>query len=176
MKNSVKQRSEPNNSTTDDLSSRTSNTSATKFYPEYDTFCCLLQRAARLWRREANHELRNFRLSESITGPIWAISKFGSMRQKELAEHVGIEGNSLVRILDELEEEGLVVRRSMPGDRRARLIELTAAGRRVAVELEQVLRGFISSLLGNTDPADVQATQRVLTEIINEANRRVEKD
>ncbi|WP_053067852.1 MarR family winged helix-turn-helix transcriptional regulator [Xenorhabdus khoisanae] len=176
MMNSVKQQSEISYSTADDLSSHASNTSTTKFYPEYDTFCCLLQRAARLWRREANYELRDFRLSESITGPIWAISKFGAMRQKELAEHIGIEGNSLVRILDELEAEGLVVRKSMPEDRRARLIELTAAGRRVAVELEQSLRGFISSLLGNADPADVQAAQRILTVIINEANRRAERD
>jgi MarR family transcriptional regulator for hemolysin len=146
------------------------------FYPEYDTFCCLLQRAARLWRREANFELRDFRLSESITGPIWAISKFGAMRQKELAEHVGVEGNSLVRIIDELEKEGLVVRRSMPNDRRARMIELTAAGRRVAVELEGVLRGFIADLLGDSSPEEVQIAQRVLAAIIVQADRRADKD
>ncbi|MCC8367629.1 hypothetical protein J8V57_15365 [Xenorhabdus sp. PB61.4] len=56
------------------------------------------------------------------------------------------------------------------------LIVLTAAGRHVATELEQVLREFISSLLGDANPADIQATQRVLTAIINEANLRDEKD
>ncbi|MCS5990642.1 MarR family transcriptional regulator [Klebsiella variicola subsp. variicola] len=149
---------------------------AKTFSHEYDTFCILLQRAARLWRREANLELRDFRLSESITGPIWAISKFGAMRQKELAEHIGVEGNSLVRIIDELEKEGLVIRRSMPTDRRARIIDLTAAGRRVAVELEDVLRGFIADLLSTSSSEEVEVAQRVLTAIIDQATERSKKD
>ncbi|PZU64141.1 MarR family transcriptional regulator [Sphingobium sp.] len=139
---------------------------------EYDRFCILLQRAARLWRREANNELKDFRLSDSLTTPVWTLSKFGAMRQKDLADLIGVEGNSLVRILDELEREGLAFRRDDPADRRAKLVDLTMAGRHVAIEIEQVLRGFISEILSEADRDDVHAAFRVLSSIIEKATGR----
>jgi len=141
---------------------------------EYDRFCILLQRAARVWRREANNELRDFRLSDSLTMPIWTLSKIGAMRQKDLADHIGVEGNSLVRIIDELEREGLVLRRDDPADRRAKLVDLTAVGRRAAVELEQVHRGFINEMLSGSTQEEVDAAFRVLSSIIDKASNRNE--
>jgi len=49
--------------------------------------------------------------------------------QHELARAMHIEGPTLTRHLDGLEEEGLVVRRRHPSDRRAVSVELTDAGR-----------------------------------------------
>ena len=49
--------------------------------------------------------------------------------QHELARALHIEGPTLTRHLDGLEEEGLVVRRRDPHDRRAVSVELTEAGR-----------------------------------------------
>ena len=44
--------------------------------------------------------------------------------QKVIAQHVGIEGPSLVSVLDELEERGLVRRKQDNRDRRVKLVEL----------------------------------------------------
>lgn len=46
--------------------------------------------------------------------------------QKEIAGRIGIEAPTIVPIIDRLEEEGIVERRSDPGDRRNNLIFLTA--------------------------------------------------
>ncbi len=149
---------------------------ATQERYKYDTFCIHLQRAARLWRREANSDFRDFRLSESLTTPIWTLSKFGGMRQRDLADHIGVEGNSLVRILDELVEEGLVVRREDPKDRRAKIVELTPQGQKVSGEVELVSRGLRASLLSNVSEDDIRTTFRVLVAIIEEADRRAGLD
>ena len=77
-----------------------------------DTFCLRLQRAARMWRKVADIELSKLNLSEATSTPLWLIYKLGEgLRQRTLAEHLGLEGHSLVRLLDQLEEAGLVVRR-----------------------------------------------------------------
>ena len=49
--------------------------------------------------------------------------------QQELARAVGIEGPTLTRHLDTLEQAGLVVRRRDPDDRRTVKVELTQKGR-----------------------------------------------
>lgn len=50
--------------------------------------------------------------------------------QLELAEAIGYDKTRLIALLDELEGEGLVTREPDPSDRRARVIALTAAGRK----------------------------------------------
>src|SRR3546814_3268371 len=52
----------------------------------------------------------------------------GGITQKELAALVGIDGSSLVRLIDILCRKGLVERRADESDGRARLIHLTPAG------------------------------------------------
>jgi MarR family transcriptional regulator for hemolysin len=61
--------------------------------------------------------------------------------QHQLARALGIEGPTLTRHLDGLEDQGLVVRTRAPGDRRATLVEITEAGReKHAALLEAVIR------------------------------------
>jgi MarR family transcriptional regulator, transcriptional regulator for hemolysin len=75
--------------------------------------------------------------------PMWivlshAIESDESPSQRELAARMGIGGATLVRHLDRLEAEGLVVRRRDEQDRRVTRIDITAAGRRRHRELAAV--------------------------------------
>ena len=51
------------------------------------------------------------------------------LSQVEMGERLGIDRNTMVILLDDLEEKSLVVRRRDPSDRRAYLVSLTEAGR-----------------------------------------------
>jgi DNA-binding MarR family transcriptional regulator len=53
----------------------------------------------------------------------------GGLRLGELAEEEGVRAPSLTRIVNGLEDIGLVARTPDPRDGRAQLVELTAAGR-----------------------------------------------
>jgi MarR family transcriptional regulator for hemolysin len=70
-------------------------------------------------------------LSQALDAPI-------SLSQRELAARVGIGGATLVRHLDRLEAEGLVVRRRDEHDRRVTRVEITPAGRARHAELAEV--------------------------------------
>ena len=57
------------------------------------------------------------------------------MRQKDLAAQVGIESSTLVRLIDALDEAGLIERQT-DEDRRAKILCLTRRGRSVVKQVE----------------------------------------
>ena len=59
---------------------------------------------------------------------LFALSRRGSLTQKELAEELEIETPTLVRLLDAMEKQNLIERRSDEIDRRAKRIHMTPAG------------------------------------------------
>lgn len=59
--------------------------------------------------------------------------------QTQLARAVGLDKTTMVVVVDELEAAGLAERVAAPGDRRARVIRVTAAGRRKITEGERIL-------------------------------------
>jgi MarR family transcriptional regulator for hemolysin len=80
------------------------------------------------------------------TLPTWLIllelKRAPRRTQQELAGAVGIEGATLTRHLDGLEEAGLVRRAAHPHDRRASRVELTAAGEDLFLRLRKAAGAF----------------------------------
>lgn len=60
---------------------------------------------------------------------LFAISRRGPLTQKELAEELEIETPTLVRVLDGMARQNLIVRTEDENDRRAKRIAMTEAGR-----------------------------------------------
>ena len=133
----------------------------------------LIERLGRAWRREANQALADHGLSDATALPLLVLSRRGkSVRQGVLAEEMGIEGPSLVRLIDLLQNEGLVERREDPTDRRAKMLHLTPMGEAKAAETDRVLRRVRAYLLKDIEGDDLVVTFDVLRSIERQANRR----
>ena len=136
----------------------------------------LISRLARLWRREVDQALADHGLSQATALPLMVLSRRGkSVRQGVLAEEVGIEGPSLVRLIDLLQAEGLVERREDPTDRRAKTLHLTPTGEAKAEEINRVLRRVRADLLKDIDPDDLAVTFDALQRIEQRANHMSEQ-
>ena len=85
--------------------------------------------------------------------------------QKELADVMGIEGPSLVRLLDNLEAKHLIERRPSEADRRAKTVHLTAKARRLVVRLHEVSARVREDLLADVDAGQLDACMRVFKAI-----------
>jgi MarR family transcriptional regulator for hemolysin len=85
--------------------------------------------------------------------------------QHELARALRIEGPTLTRHLDGLEEDGLVVRRRDTSDRRAVSVELTDAGRARHAEMLRAVQAFNRQLLAGLDEAEIEELARLLTKL-----------
>lgn len=122
----------------------------------------LLLQASRRWRRLAEEAMTAHGLSDARAAPlIWVGRLGGGVRQVTLAAHIGIEGPSLVRLLDQLEAAGLLERRDDPEDRRAKTIWLTPEGQTLTHRVEQVLMELRERQLQGISDADVAAALRV---------------
>jgi MarR family transcriptional regulator, lower aerobic nicotinate degradation pathway regulator len=52
----------------------------------------------------------------------------GPTEQRDLVDATGSDKAGIMRVVDDLENKGLAVRRSVPGDRRVRAVEITPRG------------------------------------------------
>ena len=119
--------------------------------------------AARRWRRTSHSVLSAYNVSEACAGPLLTANRLGeAVRQVTLAEHVGIEGPSLVRLLDQLCAAGLVRRDEDPEDKRAKTITLTDEGRAVTARMEERLMELRARVLKGVSREDLETTLRVL--------------
>lgn len=131
--------------------------------PDRTRFGQLVISVARLWRRAADKALDDCGLSHATAMPLVMLSRLGdNLRQGVLADHLGFEGPSVVRIVDLLVEEGLVVRAGDTADRRAKIVSLTDAGRQRVIEIERTLTRLRAELLSDVDPDELKGAVRLL--------------
>jgi MarR family transcriptional regulator for hemolysin len=122
-----------------------------------------LTHASRLYKCAADKVAASYGLSQATGLPVLVIGRLGNgVRPGVLAEALGLEASSLVRVVDHLIESGLLARHEDPQDRRAKILELTAEGKKTAALMEQALIPFRRKLFGDFDQADIDATLRVL--------------
>ncbi|CAB3807577.1 MarR family winged helix-turn-helix transcriptional regulator [Paraburkholderia fynbosensis] len=132
--------------------------------------------AARKWRRTSHGVLAAFNVSEACATPLLTASRLGAaVRQVTLADHVGIEGPSLVRLLDQLCAAGLMRREEDPEDRRAKTVALTDEGRAVTAKMEEELVTLRAHALKGVSRSDLEAALRVLDAFTNDAAERAEQ-
>ncbi|WP_120966253.1 MarR family transcriptional regulator [Comamonas sp. lk] len=102
--------------------------------PSRDRLGFLMVTLTRQWRRLVEDQLAASGLTDATWTPLIHLRAWGDgVTQKELAERVGLDGSSLVRLLDILEGHAWVERRADAADRRSKRIFLTAEGH-VAVD------------------------------------------
>jgi DNA-binding MarR family transcriptional regulator len=102
-----------------------------------ENLCWLLSKAAHSLTTEMTAALDGLGVSPRAHC-VLAGAMTGDHTQSELARMVDLDKTTMVVTLDELEAAGLAERRPSPTDRRARVIGVTAAGRRKVREAEEI--------------------------------------
>jgi DNA-binding MarR family transcriptional regulator len=87
--------------------------------------------------------------------------------QAQLADTLGLDRSQLVRILDGLEDRGLIARHRDKADRRRHTVSVTAAGRRQLHRLRAMIDQLEEDLLGPLDTAERQSLHALLLQLAN---------
>jgi MarR family transcriptional regulator for hemolysin len=120
-----------------------------------DRMGCQLMIIARRWRQLVDAELESYGLSHATWRPLLKLAGAAEpLRQHELADLLQIGHPELVRLIDSLERKRLVVRQEASDDRRAKRIELTPGGRRLAAQVQDLIEAFDRRILRGISPAD----------------------
>lgn len=107
-----------------------------------------LSHLTRRWRRILDMEVQAMGLTDATWRPLLHLQILGDgTRQKDLAASVGIEGPSIVRLLDTLIAKGLIQRSEDTTDRRAKLLCLTPGGRLLVARIQETVIALENELL-----------------------------
>lgn len=130
----------------------------------------LLHRAAQRMRTATGEqaERHGLRLRDHIV--LSALHKTPNLTQSELGKGLGLDKTTLMSQLDRLERAGLVERRPLPGDRRARIPHITAKGEAVRSQVADASDEVEQAALRSFSTAEVALLRRMLFDIIGQSN------
>jgi len=139
---------------------------------DMENFAFEVAETARLIRREANKRAAVLGATKAQWRVLARLHRTGDgIRQIELADALDVEPITLCRMIDRLEEAGLVERRRDDNDRRAWRIHLTEAATPVLARLEAMGTQFNADILAGIAEADREAARRVLARVRHNLDR-----
>lgn len=132
----------------------------------------LLTIAARTGQELAKRRLTPMGLSVQLCGVLNLIAE-GAISQQALGEQLGIDRTTVVELIDQLEQQGVVVRRRNPADRRSYALSLTPKGRTVQKRAAGAFDAAADEFFGPLTPGEQQALMDMLRRMIGAAEERM---
>ena len=137
--------------------------------PEAMAWEGLLEAARRLRRGAEEALLEEFDLSISmlgITGRL-SLAPARTLRQSALAEAMGLSLSRVSRVIDLLEQRGLLERRACPSDARATNVRLTRRGGSLTRRAQRSLAGYVqANFFDQLEPGEVETLAAVFTRML----------
>lgn len=125
----------------------------------------LLADNSRLARWAFDQQVREI----GVTGPqarlLLLLNRFPGENQSFYAERLEVEPITLCRMVDRLEEAGLIERRRDPGDRRAWRLHLTAKSRKTMEQLQHRVDSLVEEMLDGFSAGERTELERLLKAI-----------
>ena len=135
-----------------------------------DTLGFLISDVSRLMRRRFDERARLIGVTRTQWRTLTTLARHEGLNQGSLADLLEVEPITLCRMIDRLEEAGLVERRRDPGDRRAWLIYLTAKAGPILAQIRTLADSMFEQALYGLDDAERQQMAAALVRIRNNLN------
>jgi MarR family transcriptional regulator for hemolysin len=117
-----------------------------------ERFSDALHSTSRSWRQAVDRRLKYLGVSQASWMTIAIAAKAHSpLSQSELADKLGVEGATMVAMIDRLVKAGLVIREASTTDRRVKRIVLTASGVKLYEKVKAEAAALRKELLARTD-------------------------
>jgi DNA-binding MarR family transcriptional regulator len=120
---------------------------------------------ARTLRHLGKEALEPLHVSPSHGRALAVLLRHGPMRPGALAEHLRIAPRSATEVVDDLQQRGLVERAPDPADRRATLVNLTAAGTATGDAIRDARRSTAERFFADLSTADRAELGRILRQL-----------
>jgi MarR family transcriptional regulator, transcriptional regulator for hemolysin len=128
-----------------------------------ERFSGALHNTSRAWRQALDRRLKYLGLSQASWMTIAVAAKArGPLSQSELADRLGVEGATMVSMVDRLVKAGLVIREPSATDRRVKRVVLTPAGNQLYGRVREEAAAFRKELLAKMDPKKLLVATELL--------------
>jgi MarR family transcriptional regulator for hemolysin len=133
--------------------------------PLYEQFAESLHQVAHAWRIELDRRLRPSGFSHSRWLLLLHLSRHDGCTHHELAQHMGIEAATLVRLVDRMEQEGMLKRCGSETDRRVKHLRLSADGKNAVVLIRDHAAVLRKEILAASSKEEIGTALKVLNSI-----------
>jgi MarR family transcriptional regulator for hemolysin len=130
-----------------------------------EQFAEALHLAAHGWRTALDRRLRPLGYSRSRWMVLLHVWRTDGITHRELAERLGIEAPTLVRLIDRMESDGLLKRRASESDRRVKHLHLSAAGKKEVASVWAEASDLRKEILSGMSRKEISATLAVLQKL-----------
>ena len=138
-----------------------------------DQFPFAVARVTRRWRKLLDERLKDLGVTQARWTTMVYLQQGGEgLTQRELARLMAIENPTLVRLLDSLEQQGLIERRPCPNDRRARRLHLTKDGTEFMNVLTERAARLREEMREGISDRDIEGAVKVFHRILENAERQ----
>jgi MarR family transcriptional regulator, transcriptional regulator for hemolysin len=127
----------------------------------------------RLWRVRFADRMKALGQTDARWAALCMIADArGGITQTQLAEQLGVQGPTLVKLLDGLEKQGLVSRQPDSDDRRAKKIVIETRGRETLKEMDDFAIKMRNEFFEGVSEAELKITLRVLRHLSDQLEPR----
>src|SRR5579864_2552501 len=128
-----------------------------------ERFTGALHNTSRAWRQAVDRRLKYLGVSQASWMTIAIAAKARKpLSQSELADRLGVEGATMVAMVDRLVKAGLVVRAPSATDRRVKRVVLTQAGNLLYDKVRTEAAAFRKEVLADIDPKKLLVATELL--------------
>jgi DNA-binding MarR family transcriptional regulator len=122
-------------------------------------------------RADVQRALAEHGLATADHGVLVALGDFGALSQQQLADRLGADKSHVVRLIDQLEQRGLITRAPDPNDRRRHRIELTPAGRKLVRVITPITEDIEAAHLKPLSAAERRTLASLLKRVLESQDR-----
>jgi len=132
-----------------------------------ERFSVLLSRCSQQLRTQVDERLRPWGMTLASWRILRALALSGErFHQARLAKEVGVETPTLVSLLDRMEKMEWVRREPDPGDRRAKIVEVTPAGAKLFRQLQKQVKAVREDMFGGLSEQELDQACGLLEKVL----------
>ncbi|MFU0885044.1 MarR family winged helix-turn-helix transcriptional regulator [Kluyvera sichuanensis] len=136
-------------------------------------FSHLLYLTAHHWRLAVDRRLKDLGMSQASWVAVASIARNEHpLSQTELAQELGVEGATVVPLINRLVDAGLVERVLTERDKRKRLLVATPKGLELYHQVKAVADELREEILTVITPEEQEITRNVLTRLLREVENK----
>lgn len=129
-------------------------------------FALTMHEVNKAFKARMDERLKPLGLSNATRNVVCALScAQAPLSQRELADAISIEGPTLVRLLDRLEEMGWARREPVPGDRRVKHVQLTDKAEPFLDEVVETAISIQREILDGIPEEDIRTAHELLLKL-----------
>jgi DNA-binding MarR family transcriptional regulator len=131
----------------------------------------LMKQVVELLSRAIDAQMSEHSLTDAQWRPLMVLSRDPQLTPTQMARKVGCDSGATTRMLDRLEDKGLLRRVRSTDDRRVQQLELTPEGHKAAAVVPHVITKVLNNHLADLSHAEIDVLRDLLERMVATGRR-----